>query len=344
MKSKPTTYKHNNHIAIHMLVIFCICLQSESITSNACVDDIVVEVERGDGEIPVNPEPPCVENYTGIDSGSKLEYVERNANKGNAEAQWMLGAYYLCGESGLPEDYEQAFLWFSRAAKQGYAQSQLDLGRMYYYGWGVIQDYELALKWYALAAEQGLSGAQFELGDLYYRGQGGVATNFSCALNWYTKAAEQDNPVAAYVLGKMHYFGIGTSSNHEKAFKWYKTAAELGVQPAQIIVSLMYHNGDGVVQNQVESYAWALLAKNSSTTASIGLDDARLIISLLYQNGITSDQVSKLAISMLISESTMEEIMKFVTEPLTKKQIKDGELRAKKLESHRCPASRSERS
>ena len=67
---------------------------------------------------------------------------------------------------------------------------------MYYYGYGVKQDYAEAVKWYRKAAEQGNAYAQFNLGNAYYNGNG-VEQDYAEAVKWYQKAAEQENEYIA---------------------------------------------------------------------------------------------------------------------------------------------------
>ena len=52
----------------------------------------------------------------------------------------------------------------SKDAEQGDAIAQFNLGDMYYNGEGVSVDYQEAMKWYSKAAEQGLADAQSSLG------------------------------------------------------------------------------------------------------------------------------------------------------------------------------------
>ena len=53
---------------------------------------------------------------------------------------------------GVPQDRAQALSWYRKAAEQGYAIAQKNLGNMYENGLGVTQDYVQAYKWYSLAA------------------------------------------------------------------------------------------------------------------------------------------------------------------------------------------------
>jgi hypothetical protein len=77
-----------------------------------------------------------------------------------------------------------------KAAEQGYAYAQNDLGAMYYNGQGVARDYSQALTLFRKAAEQGYAYAQNNLGAMYYNGRG-VAKDYSQAITWFRKAAEQ---------------------------------------------------------------------------------------------------------------------------------------------------------
>jgi TPR repeat protein len=61
----------------------------------------------------------------------------------------------------VPQDYAEAVKWFRKAADQGDAKAQLNLGFAYNTGQGVPQSSAEAVKWYRLAADQGYAGAQF---------------------------------------------------------------------------------------------------------------------------------------------------------------------------------------
>ena len=56
---------------------------------------------------------------------------------------------------GVPQDDAEAVKWYHKAAEQGDADAQNNLGVMYRNGKGVPQDDAEAVKWYRKAAEQG---------------------------------------------------------------------------------------------------------------------------------------------------------------------------------------------
>ena len=59
-----------------------------------------------------------------------------------------------------------------KAAEQGDAIGQYNLGIMYHRGEGVLQNYKTAVKWYTKAAEQGYAFAQFSPGLMNENGDG----------------------------------------------------------------------------------------------------------------------------------------------------------------------------
>lgn len=52
---------------------------------------------------------------------------------------------------GVAKDQVEAVKWFRKAAVQGYAVSQKQLGDCYMNGWGVTKDQAVAIKWFRKA-------------------------------------------------------------------------------------------------------------------------------------------------------------------------------------------------
>ena len=80
-------------------------------------------------------------------------WYRRAAEQGVADAQYNLGFMYRNGQ-GVPQDDKQAVDWYRKAAEQGDTVAQLNLGLMYYYGKGVPQDYKEAYAWACVATEK----------------------------------------------------------------------------------------------------------------------------------------------------------------------------------------------
>src|SRR5207245_1373088 len=68
-------------------------------------------------------------------------------------------------------------------------------------------DEKLAVEWYRKAAEQGYAAAQFNLGVSYAKGAG-IAKDEKLAVEWYRKAAEQGDADARYGLGVCYANGV----------------------------------------------------------------------------------------------------------------------------------------
>jgi len=118
----------------------------------------------------------------GLTAGSDLESVKRAyeqkdyaaafkgatalAEKGNADAQVLLGKMYLRGR-GVLTDPDTALKWFKAAAAQGNADGEFLVGSMYLLPHSNVAE---GLKWVRLAADQGNQDAQLLLGKTYMDG------------------------------------------------------------------------------------------------------------------------------------------------------------------------------
>lgn len=126
-----------------------------------------------------------------------VEQLAQGAEQGDAEAQSMLGYHYTSRLNS------EAAMWLHKAAHQGVAKAQYNLGLLYGKGWGVTQDLGEANKWFHKAAEQGLVDAQFMLGLLYANDQ--KNNKRTEAIGWLEKAADQGNYQARRLYLLMKY-------------------------------------------------------------------------------------------------------------------------------------------
>ena len=111
---------------------------------------------------------------------------------------------------------------------------------MYYQGNGVPQDYAEAVSWYRKAADQGDAWGQDELGFAYYQGKG-VPQDYTEAVRWFRKAADQGDERAQYDLGCMYDLGKGVQQDRAEAARWYQKAADQGDERAQRALGLKTH-------------------------------------------------------------------------------------------------------
>jgi TPR repeat protein/V8-like Glu-specific endopeptidase len=197
---------------------------------------------------------------------SNLDELRTRAEHGDAAAQFSLGLKYA-GE-GVAKDPVEAEKWYRKAAEQGYAAAQLNLGGMYFTGAGVAKDPTEAVKWYRKAAEQGDAAAQLSLGTFYLIGEG-VAKDPREAAKWYRKAAEQGDADAQGLLGERYYNGDGVAKNPTEAVKWYRKAAEQGDAYAQGNLGVMYYEGVGVLKDEIEALAWFNISAASANDTAV---------------------------------------------------------------------------
>ena len=132
---------------------------------------------------------------TGYSADGQDAVIQKEKN--DAEKLYFSGQDYM--EKG---NYTEAVKYFRKAADQGHARAQYELGVCYNFGYGIRKDLKEAVKWYRKAAEQGYIYAIFDLGECYYYGKG-VPKDHKEAAKWYRKAAEQGYPDAQNALKKM---------------------------------------------------------------------------------------------------------------------------------------------
>ncbi len=113
-------------------------------------------------------------------------------------------------------------------------------------------------------AAQGDANSQNELGLMYYGGRG-VPQNYREALCWFRKAANNGIVIAQRFLGLMYYNGHGTPQNYSESAKWHQKAAERGDIVSQIMLGFMLGSGQGIPQNFKSAYIWFSIAAANST-------------------------------------------------------------------------------
>ena len=212
---------------------------------------------------------------TAVDFFEAVKWVQKAAEQGLARAQYDLGRMYRNGYrngTGVEQSDEKAAEWYLKAAEQGFASAQYNLGAMYLHGTGVERSYEKAAGWYLKAAKQGLADAQYKLGLMYKCGTG-VTRSYEKAAEWVQKAAEQGFADAQCKLGLMYEDDTGVAQSYEKAVEWYLKAAEQGDAQAQYNLGVMYANGTGVEQSYEKAREWLQkAAKQGHASAKEQLD------------------------------------------------------------------------
>jgi TPR repeat protein len=156
----------------------------------------------------------------------------RAAEQGNALAQYNLGFDYQQG-FGVAQDEGEAAKWFRKAAKQNHPKAQYSLAWAYHHGSGVEKNNVEAVKWFRKAADQGHVDALYNLGVCCADGLG-VARDEAEAVKWFRKAAEQNYAAAQYSLGLCYRDGFGVAKDDAGGEKWFNKAIEQGFIPPNV--------------------------------------------------------------------------------------------------------------
>ena len=168
-----------------------------------------------------------------------LAILRNAAEKGNADAQFTLGAIYagarydakepyFMDENSEPSytmfggriDFKRAAYWYTLAANQGHGSALNNLGNAYRKGAGVERNFVKATELIRKAAEQGESFAQLIYGDMFRDGEVCIRVvtdsitgdafiinakpNIRLAKEWWTKALKNGNEKAKERLEQVY--------------------------------------------------------------------------------------------------------------------------------------------
>mmetsp|Transcript_6895 Transcript_6895/g.17605 ORF Transcript_6895/g.17605 Transcript_6895/m.17605 type:complete len:189 (+) Transcript_6895:361-927(+) len=98
---------------------------------------------------------------------------------------------YLRGD-GVRQSLVLAAKWFRKAADQGNAYAQYDLGMFYKHGRGVPQDLFESATWFRAAAKQGHTDSCFQLGEIFRKGSGArIPVSTLIARKYLRRAADK---------------------------------------------------------------------------------------------------------------------------------------------------------
>lgn len=259
--------------------------------------------------------PPTAEESSNYDAGlaayyrghyemAMYDFEQRAVVHDDPVAQFCLGFMYKHGK-GVKPDPKKAIEWYTKAADQGYAPAQNDLGVIYEHiaeqallsgKEAGIEILTKALKWFHDAANQGNSTAQFNTA-LMCQLMASLSTDPTKTMelhrkvvSWYEKAASLNYAPAQNELAGIHRDGLGeVTEDLAKALELFTKAAtpnlgetspyKKGYAPAQHNLATMYANRVGTQQNFKEALKWFQIA------AEQGNAESQFSLGLAYYNG-----------------------------------------------------------
>lgn len=176
------------------------------------------------------------------------------AEAGSAIAMNNTGLLYATG-SGVASDFEEARRWFEQAAEAGNVAAMGNLAALYRNGRGVDRDLAEARRWYAKAAEGGSAVAMDALALLYQDGAGGPA-DLDTARSLFEQAVALGDSYAMLNLGRLYNYGRGVDIDYDRASRLYRDAAALGNSGAMVGLGLMAELGQGGGQDYAAARDW----------------------------------------------------------------------------------------
>lgn len=207
-------------------------------------------------------------------SRKAFDYCQLAALGGNVEYEYKLGTYYEQG-FGVNQNFDEANVWYKKAAAQNYPVALYKLGFNCYYGVNIPEpDYPMALQWLEKAEKYNYGKAQNLLGILY-SSNNLMRANNQKAVEYFQKAINNNIANAFFNYGSMlerGYFNQGTKStvkDIKKAYGLYAKGAELGDVNCQLILGKAYRTGEIVQINYEKSLYWYLKAANRGSVEAI---------------------------------------------------------------------------
>lgn len=143
-------------------------------------------------------------------SAASFPVWKKRARAGDPVAQNVVGMAYKYGEV-TAQSPTLSLHWFLKAARQGDADAQFNLGRIYGKATGSVygkqraapRDDVAAAHWYESAAEQDYGPAQRNLADMYAEGSPTVPRDRVRAVFWLKRAAAAGDVAASGLAEKL---------------------------------------------------------------------------------------------------------------------------------------------
>jgi TPR repeat protein len=210
------------------------------------------------------------------------------AERGDAEAQYMLGVrYYMTGMGGMNvKDQAEAIKWLRMASNQGHSNAQFMLAHCYESGQCVPMDKIEAYAYWKIGSlvnksqqrEGGpLSSDELRRGEqrakeLQKETEAKIAAKKAGAPQEEIKTVRgiQGGEYKKVFDARTHYnHGVflfnypKTSMDKVEGIKSFQESAEHGFVMAQHLLGKLYHSGESVEKDEVEAYAYFSLASAS---------------------------------------------------------------------------------
>lgn len=183
-----------------------------------------------------------------------------HAQRGNAEAQFLIGRMSDEGGGGIVLDPREAVRWYRLSAAKDYPRALYALAKAAAIGRGMAQSPEQALVFLTRAAELDFTPAILDMASLYDDGRG-VEADRAKAFGWYRRAADLGNTEARFMVGERRYNGDGTGQDRDDARRWYLLAGGRGHPAALFRLAQIGFGRPMNADLRITNYTWLTLAQ-----------------------------------------------------------------------------------
>ena len=201
---------------------------------------------------------PAAQNDYGVTCLSKIkinpseafEWFYKSAKQGYAPAQYNL-AYCYSNNLGVQANFDEHVFWLEKAAEQDYPIAIFNLAQLYLSGPENHKDIDSGLKMLEALVKDGYELAYYTLGLCYLNGIG-VDRCVEKGLELIEKGVEKGDALAMTDMGISYITANFVEKDEKKGWEYLYRAAEQGFPVAQYAIGLMYHNGTGGVERDLE--------------------------------------------------------------------------------------------
>lgn len=183
-----------------------------------------------------------------------MAWFAKAAANGDAESQLQLGIAYATG-NGVDTNRDESIAWYRKAAEQGNRSAQFNLGVQLLQSNPSADAAREGVGWLEKAAAQGFAAASSQLGWMYWEGAG-VERDKTIAVKHYLKAAEGGNAYAQRTLGGAYYGGLGAEKDLPTAAMWIERAAMQGDTEAEAVMGFLHYEGEGLPKDAAKASDW----------------------------------------------------------------------------------------
>jgi TPR repeat protein len=189
------------------------------------------------------------------------------ANLGHCNSQKALGDIYCDGLDGMTYDDNEAYKWYTMAAKQGNNNSKKAIAHMFMTYHTKKCSLDQAITYLLDVANTSDTDAQHSLGFIYQY----MCRNDYEAVQWYTISAIHGNCDAQYYLGLLYKTSKTKLRNYTESLKWLKIAFA-NKDPSNFInmqYITIYEFGLGVDIDLIEAIKYYKLSSNHDRIKNI---------------------------------------------------------------------------